>query len=861
MLRIARRSFFRPVCFVLLALGCQVPVSRHATAQVADAWTAFVATPDNHPNIPNVMHSGYQGGGVAFPSDDGRQIVNVASFGAVGDGTTDDTSAVRAALNFARLTEPNAAVGVTVFFPAGTYRLSGPLLVHSDRTILRGDGRDATTLYFTESLESSYADFDLGFGRSGWSFNGGMVWFTDESRNDYFDGVPTIGGFGDNWRTGGPLTDVTQPASRGDRTISVADGGQYAPGDSVLVQIDNAEDLSTLRHLFGDGAWANAYPFSEARDAKILPGTGRSVYRAVHTVLSSTANTLTLVEPLRFDLRPEWEPEIRTPLDMRRQVGVASLTIQMERDYDWERELNHNAEPGFNGVCFSNTIDGFASNIRIIDPGGVAAMLSYSARITLSDVLVEATAQDRERHHHAFVVANTYNSLVEDFDVHTRPFHGLYLGNTSMGNVYSRGVMHAGTFDYHRILPYENVHTEIAIVNDGVASGSSTSGPRTGARSVHWNVSTRGTGGRIINQPDILPKGALIGVRCSATLELLNQDAGDPEVLLESSGLDGAAVEPANLYEAQLALRDSLSLPGAAPPEPCPCTDEVPYTFEFGGALGSPLDGQDNWRVERDFNDGNGLAAILDLEPGYPGGAVSVAKSVSGQDSVISRQVDNAFRFSPHLHTQSDARVRFDARAGVSGGSSGNVSLILNNFGSFDDGIQMGMSDSQFLIRANRFGSELNQSASIPSGWYSRGEWARLELRIDFTANSGVGHASLFFMNLTDGDTEFRAVPGLQQVPLSDEVRFPESWDRMEFRIRNEAAATNLIPNVNTVGTPCGDGCVSADLNGDQQNTFIDIVQFMSLFDQMNPIADWDGDGVFTFFDTIAYLRDFDEGC
>jgi hypothetical protein len=45
--------------------------------------------------------------------------INVKTFGATGDGTTDDTAAIQSAIDFA-----NSAGGGTVFFPAGTYYVS-----------------------------------------------------------------------------------------------------------------------------------------------------------------------------------------------------------------------------------------------------------------------------------------------------------------------------------------------------------------------------------------------------------------------------------------------------------------------------------------------------------------------------------------------------------------------------------------------------------------------------------------------------------------------------------------------------------------------------------------------------------------
>jgi hypothetical protein len=92
-------------------------------------------------------------GSVAIRDLDVRDIVlesawiNVksAAYGAKGDGVTDDTTAIQAAL---------AAVGAggnTVYFPAGTYLLSAGLAIPA-RTHLRGAGMGGTTLRKTASF-------------------------------------------------------------------------------------------------------------------------------------------------------------------------------------------------------------------------------------------------------------------------------------------------------------------------------------------------------------------------------------------------------------------------------------------------------------------------------------------------------------------------------------------------------------------------------------------------------------------------------------------------------------------------------------------------------------------------------------
>ena len=81
------------------------------------------------------------------------QTFNVRSFGALGDDMTDDTAAIRAALDAA---EKNG--GGVVYFPWGTYRLTDWIRIPR-KTILRGEDRDATILKWPVDEPQTEADF------------------------------------------------------------------------------------------------------------------------------------------------------------------------------------------------------------------------------------------------------------------------------------------------------------------------------------------------------------------------------------------------------------------------------------------------------------------------------------------------------------------------------------------------------------------------------------------------------------------------------------------------------------------------------------------------------------------------------
>lgn len=79
-------------------------------------------------------------------------VFNVLDFGALGDGTTDDTAAVQTAIAAAQATP----VGGVVYFPTGTYRLTAELSVNPRRVALQGDGPQCTYLA-PELIAGQYA--------------------------------------------------------------------------------------------------------------------------------------------------------------------------------------------------------------------------------------------------------------------------------------------------------------------------------------------------------------------------------------------------------------------------------------------------------------------------------------------------------------------------------------------------------------------------------------------------------------------------------------------------------------------------------------------------------------------------------
>jgi hypothetical protein len=81
-------------------------------------------------------------------------VFNVKSYGAVGDGVTDDTAAVTAAWNAAKL-----ASRPVLYFPRGTYKVAtssgNPYFNLVENMTIKGDGKYASIVHWVDTNSGS----------------------------------------------------------------------------------------------------------------------------------------------------------------------------------------------------------------------------------------------------------------------------------------------------------------------------------------------------------------------------------------------------------------------------------------------------------------------------------------------------------------------------------------------------------------------------------------------------------------------------------------------------------------------------------------------------------------------------------
>jgi len=488
------------VALLLLLSGL---ASNAASAGTSALWGESGELWDPNGRLPDFSYAGYHAGESPLPDVEERW--SVASYGAVGDGETDDTVAIQTAI-----TAAGESLGVgeagALWFPAGTYRITGQIRMEQPGLVLRGAGRDDTKLAFDVSLADVYGASEA------WSYSGGLISLEGE--------------------TGGEITALSADAERGDLTLEVTDSASLAPGQFIILsQDDETGTLSSHLHndqtSGGDCDWQHPY-----------------WYWWVVQIAEVAEGQVTLVQPLRMDARLEWGAVLKeiTPLE---EVGIEHLSVVFpETEY-----AGHLLEPGYNGITtVSGVANSWVRDVRFDYVDTAILADPHTKWMTFEDIVIGGRGG-----HHGFNINHTADCLISDVDFETDFVHALSVDHKANGNVFRRVTATAYIeLDHHRDAPFENLFTNIPNAVSFVSGGSSCAGPPSGARETLWNLA-----------------GPLIPPYWGATQANVVGELTEEDVLTEDAEWYENVEElwPRDLYEAQRALRLGLEYEDTALPE------------------------------------------------------------------------------------------------------------------------------------------------------------------------------------------------------------------------------------------------------------------------------------------------------
>lgn len=518
--------------FLLVAL----PAALLSIAATASAWRSSVYPEDWTPAftapdggfLHDFSYAGYQHGEVPVPDLKGPIFDAVARFGADPSGETDSTAAVQEAIDAAE-----AAGGGVVFLPKGDYRVGGTLLIDADGIVLRGAGIDSTRVHFT--LAESSID-----GGAHLRLEGDPQWGADLL--------------------------LARDGEERSHEVLVEDASPLKPGTEVCLGWTISPEFVEEHGM--TGTW------------RVFNGQWKPFFRrsVVSVDASARPHRVRLDAPLRYPAKVRDSASIRPLLagagkrGYLRECGVEDLSVTNAVEKDVALGMNQVAVIEGIGLkdCWFRRVGSIASRHpgasgAHVQSGGIR--IGGSRRVTVSDCRIE-----KSQHHggggngYLFEVRSSSEVLFRDC-VAAEGRHN-FIQNWDFGAtgiVWSRCRTTGATNEY-RMTTFSEFHHSLAMaclvdactLDDGWQGGNRHKESSGAGHSVtggtYWNSMGAGFLGSWS-----FGRGYVIGtspeLRVKTRTHMFNPFQGtEPEDLVEGAG-EGATLEPASLYEDQLARR------------------------------------------------------------------------------------------------------------------------------------------------------------------------------------------------------------------------------------------------------------------------------------------------------------------
>ncbi len=467
--------------------------------EAGEKWTA-------EGRLPDFSYAGYHFGEDVLPKIE--VVTDVIRFGAKGDGKTDCTEAFRKAIE---ATDKGA-----ILIPAGRYVLSDIIWIKKPGIVLRGAGEGKTVLFINRELEDVLPNMGAttsGRPTSNYSWSGGFIWVKGSYRDE-------------------KVAEIVSPVKRGERNIVLTKEVKLKQGQIVSVEVMDDKKKTLLDHLYsGD------------------PGNTKKIKKAIRTrlvsrIASIDGKRVTLERPLRFDLRAEWKPVLKTVDPSVSEVGIEDLSIE----FPVKPYQGHFTERGLNGIAMTRVVNCWIKNVRISNSDSGVYLTGHFSTIDGLVLDSRRKAYKGTTGHHGIFLG--MDNLVSNFDLQTHFIHDLGLGYLSNGNVYKNGRGVNLSLDHHKKAPYENLFSNLDVGDGGEiwrCGGGRDLGKHCGARGTFWNIRAKKnlTWPRESFGPDSMN---LIGLRSK------DRPIKDAEGKWFEP-LNPALIHPRDLHEAQLARR------------------------------------------------------------------------------------------------------------------------------------------------------------------------------------------------------------------------------------------------------------------------------------------------------------------
>ncbi len=353
----------RPFLAALITLAALLPSALHAadlttwpSQYTIRPWETSRLTAADVVGPDGIVYPDFTGVGVTDGIPDINDttvratytVFNVRDHGATGDGVTNDDAAIATAVAAATAQATTPGNKTILYFPAGTYLLSAPIVFSNNQVVIDGDGRDATFIKLALPAAPS-------------------------PKNSALIHLKSTAGYSNQQL-------LTAMLPRGGNTLSVSSVTGYTVGSWTRLLTVNTKEkapLTTMSLRFSN-------PDNHVIYDDILQHVGRVLYGKVVAV-DSTANTITLDRTATHDFFVDDESRLRVQPFLE-HCGVQDLSIET---LDGKITLDP--------VRFDNAANSWVKNIRILKAVNFPIVLNTVTRFEVCDSRFEGTWADINR--------------------------------------------------------------------------------------------------------------------------------------------------------------------------------------------------------------------------------------------------------------------------------------------------------------------------------------------------------------------------------------------------------------------------------------------------------------------------------
>lgn len=400
-------------------------------------------------------------------------------YGAKGDGRSDDSKALQAALN-------DMTRGV-LFFPAGTYILTSVFNIRKP-IVLRGAGKGQTFLRFPKSLTDLFGNTYVEGNNRG------------TSQYSHGTGFINFGGWDPTGRTFTKLTWVKKDAQLGTRRLYVADTSAIAVGGYVRVLQKDPGDGSLMLYLNG-----GTLPIPPA--LRGYPDPARLVTR----VTAKGADWITLERPVPYAIRARWAPEIHRVMPLiDGSCCVELLTVS----FPLTQYPGHLKELGYNGIHLNQVVNGWVKDVAVVN-SDMGVYFWGSAFCTIDGLTIANDGGSRGwfNGHRGIWLEHGSDNLYIRFNQAVRFVHDISVAGTEQGSVFTQGYGADINLDHHRSSPFANLFVDMFMGLGGRvfdASGDARLGTHGAMYETFWNL--RSKMNFLLPEPDFAPNMTMVAL-------------------------------------------------------------------------------------------------------------------------------------------------------------------------------------------------------------------------------------------------------------------------------------------------------------------------------------------------------------